>query len=151
MNRRTKMLTIAVLIILVLGVPVSILALWVATTFGSNAGSPELAKEWRHQLKQYKSLAEAKAADPTLEAITLANGEWLFGHAQDSHGIWRRGGGTMVMKDSNHETHAFLGAHVCGPNYIGRVSGGDRTQDLGSFYKEMIVLGFHEYKFDKQP
>ena len=148
MKRRAKLIIIAILIILVVGPPVSILGLWFATTFGSNAGSSKLAKEWRDQLNQYKSLDEAKAADPTLEVLTLTNGEWLFGHAQDSHGIWRRGGGTMVIKDSNGETHAFLGGHVCGPYYIGRVSYGVGSQNLVSFYKEVIALGFHEYKFD---
>ena len=145
MKRRTKVTIIAILIIIVFGAPVSIFGLFLAATFGSNAGSPELAKEWRDQLNQYKSPNSARAADPTLEVFTLANGEWLFGHAQDSHGIWHRGGGTIVVKDSNGTIHAFLGGHVCGPNYIGHVSYG---ADLVSFYKDVISLGFHEYKFD---
>lgn len=147
MRRRTKILiVIAIPLLLVFAVPVAFFALWFAVEAGSDAGSPELAQEWRVEFNQYATYQEAEAADPTIEVVKFDNGEWLIGRAQNSHGIWRRGGGTVVVKDSNGDTRAFLGGHVCGDGFLSW-GFGERV-DLTSFYGRVAENGFKEYSFD---
>ena len=121
MKRRTKVVLIALPILVVIGVPMTFFAFWFAVSAGTDAGSPDLAREWRDELNKYKSVREAIDADPAVEAVAFDTGQWVFGRAQSSHGIWLRGGGTLVVKDSNGEIHAFLGGHVCGNRYLRRV------------------------------
>ncbi len=145
MKRRTKVVLIALPILVVIGVPMTFFALWFAAASGSDRGSPELAREWREQFSQYKTRDEAHAADPNVKVIGFDNGEWVFGRVQDSHGIWLRGGGTLVAKDSNGETHAFHG-HVCGGDFLKRVSRSNSS--LESFYTGLSECGFREFSSD---
>ena len=149
MKRRTKVVLIALPILVVIGVPMTFFAFWFAVSAGTDAGSPDLAREWRDQLNKYKSDREAKDADPTVEAVAFDNGQWVFGRAQNSHGIWRRGGGTLVVKDSNGEIHAFHGGHVCGNRFLGRVF--STASNLESLYARLSEWGFREYSFESPP
>ena len=142
MRKRTKILLIATPIFLVLLVPVAFFALYAFVSFGSDAGSPELAAEWRDELASYESPQTAMLADAAIEHVTFDNGDWLIGRAQDSHGMWRRGGGTMVVFDSNGESRVFFG-HVCGSGFIG--CGFIEHADLQSFYARVVENGFEEY------
>ena len=83
-------------------------------------------------------------ADATIEHVIFENGEWLIGRAQDRHGMWRRGGGTLVIRDCNDETHVFFG-HVCGPDYISWGFG--KHDNLKSFCGSVKESGFEEYAF----
>lgn len=146
MKRRTKVILIAFPIVVMLGVPLTFFAIWFAASASSDAGSPDLAREWRDELNMFRTHREATAADPTVEVVTFDNGEWIFGRAQNSHGIWRKGGGTLVVKDSNGEAHAFLGGHVCGNDYL--YFGFKGVSDLESFYTRLAECGFQEYSFE---
>lgn len=145
MKTRTKVILIATPIVLFLLAPGAFFAFWIIVAFGSDAGSPALAAEWRDEFTAYQAPAAATATDPTIEHIAFENGDWLIGRAQNSHGMWRRGGGTLVVKDSNGETHAFFG-HVCGGGFL-RWGFGEHT-DLRSFYKRVTEYGFQEYNFE---
>ena len=142
MRTRTRILLIATPIVLVLlaAVAFSIVAAGV-----SDQGSPELAAEWRDELAAFETPQDATLKDSTIEHVKFDNGDWLIGRAQDSHGMWRRGGGTVVVKDSNGETHAFFG-HVCGGGFISWGFG--EHADLQSFYARVTENRFHEYDFE---
>ena len=141
---RTKVILIATPVALVLLTPVAFFAVWIFVAYGSDTGSPELAAEWRNELLEYQTYTAAIEADATIEHVTFENGEWLIGRAQDSHGMWRRGGGTLVIRDCNDETHVFFG-HVCGPDYISWGFG--KHDNLKSFYGSVKESGFEEYAF----
>lgn len=117
---------------------------WAASA-GSSRGSPELAAEWRDHLAQFDSPEAATAADPDIIVYRFANGEWVFGRAANSHGIWHRGGGTIVVKDSSGQIRAFFG-HVCGSGILGPgVS--DLEQSPESWYERMTETSFQEHSF----
>lgn len=142
MKKRTKIILIAAPIALVLLAPVAFFGFWIVVAGGSDAGSPELAAEWRDDLAEYSTPDDATANNPDIEHVAFPNGEWFVGRAQDSHGMWRRGGGTVVIKDSNGETHVFFG-HVCGGRFLSW-GFGDHA-NLTSFYARMVENGFTEY------
>ena len=98
--------------------PCGFLGLMVAVQGGSDRGSPALAAEWRDRLAQYPDPDAARSADPEVLVVRCRNGEWAFGCSKDSHGVWRRGGGTLVVRDSTGRTRAFFG-HVCGGEDLG--------------------------------
>ena len=94
-------------------IPCGFFGLWFAASAGTDRGSPTLAAEWRDHLARFDGPDDAVAADPEIAAMRFSNGEWALVKAQDSHGIWRRGGGTVVVRDSGGRTRVFFG-HVCG-------------------------------------
>ena len=102
---------------LLLLLPCGLFGFWFAVEVGSSSGSPELAAEWWAAFLAALGPDEAAAADPDVVVLRFPNGEWAFGKSQDSHGIWRRGGGTLVVRDSRGRVRAFFG-HVCGPRYM---------------------------------
>jgi hypothetical protein len=146
MKWRTKALLIALPVIILVGAPVAFLGFWIYVSGGTDAGSPELAKQWRDELSNYGSLHEVKSADPTVEIVEFDSGEWLYGRAQNSHGNWRDGG-TVVVRDSSGQTRAFLGGHVCGNGFLREAF--DGAPDLKSFYDQIAATGFQEYSFDQ--
>jgi hypothetical protein len=144
MKKRTKIILIATPLILVLLAPIAFFALWILAAGGSDAGSPELAAEWRDDLAKYSTPEDVLVTDSDVEHVTFSNGEWLIGRAQDSHGMWRRGGGTVVTRDSNGKTRVFFG-HVCGGGFLSWGFG--EHADLNSFYDRVTENGFTEYNF----
>src|SRR5215218_10203954 len=80
---------------------------WVASA-GSDRGSPSLAAEWKADLLAAAGPDDAAARDPEVVVLRFADGGWAFGKAQDSHGVWRRGGGTLVVRDSRGRVRAFF-------------------------------------------
>ena len=90
----------------------------------------EASRTSRHQYREgvpsaaRKLIAEMDAIDDPDAAVALhtdwfqhrfSNGEWIFGHGIDSHGLSMAGQGTLVIKDSRGRTRVFFG-HVCGTN-----------------------------------
>ena len=142
MKKRTKIILIATPFLLVLLAPVAFFAFWIVAAGGSDRGSPELAAEWRDELASYETPEAAMLADTAIEHIRFDNGDWLIGRAQNSHGMWRRGGGTMVLADSGGQTRIFFG-HVCGGGFIRRGFG--EHPDLQSFYARVMESGFEEH------
>lgn len=142
MKKRTKIILIATPIALIFLTPVAFFAFWILAAGGSDAGSPKLAAEWRDDLAKYPTPDAAIDADTTIEHVRFPNGDWLIGRAQDSHGMWRRGGGTVVIKDSNGDTRVFFG-HVCGGGFISWGFG--EHPDLISFYNRVSENEFTEY------
>ena len=102
----------------ILLLPCGFFGLMVAVQGGSDRGSPALAAEWRDELAHYADPVAAQSADPEILVVRCRNGKWAFGRSKDSHGVWRRGGGTVVVRDSTGRTRAFFG-HVCGGNDLG--------------------------------
>lgn len=140
MKGTRRFLKIAGILVAALVTPfIFFFALWVAASFGSDRGSPELASEWRQMLSEFDDPDAATAADGRVWAIRCENGEWMFGIAQGSHGIWRRGGGTVVTKDSNGDLRSYRG-HVCWP--IGSPFRGGSTESLAEVYEGIVNLGF---------
>ncbi|WP_162660593.1 hypothetical protein [Tuwongella immobilis] len=122
--------------------PCGFFGLWMAAASGSDRGSPALAAEWRDQLAQFPDPDSAKAADPSMIVVRCENGDWVFGRTQSSHGVWLRGGGTVVMRDSGGRIRAFFG-HVCGGDYLPGSFG--RLPDLAAFYAAVVTDGFVEH------
>ena len=146
MKPRTKLLLILTPLALVILSPVAFFAIYVAASLGSDQGSPVLAGEWRKELDKYATPEDAVKADPTIQVVKFKNGEWLFGRSQNSHGIWLRGGGTMVMKDSRGEIRAYAG-HVCGPRFLSSGWGSREDADLDKFYSDLKECSFVDLKF----
>ena len=133
-------LKLGVIVIAVLAMPfVAFFGLWIASSAGSDRGSPKLASEWSHQLSEFTDPDAAVASNKRVWVIDCENGEWMFGLAQGSHGIWRRGGGTVVTKDSNGDVRSYRG-HVCCST--GTPFRGSATDDLATLYQEITDLGF---------
>jgi hypothetical protein len=125
----------------------SFFAVWVFTAAGSSKGSPALAAEWRQELSAYQTPAEGKAADNSMFVLRFTTDEWVFGRAQSSHGIWRRGGGTVVIKDSKGNVRTFFG-HVCGSGHLPSFS---KLFSLSEFYQELAREGFREFPKPMNP
>lgn len=126
--------------------PCAFFGFWAAAAGGSDKGSPELAQEWKVELARYQTPQEAKAKNPNIIVVEFANGEWVFGRSQSSHGMWKRGGGTTVVKDSKGQIRAFFG-HVCGDGQLGANWG---KPDLAGYYKETLAVAganFTEYQY----
>jgi hypothetical protein len=102
-------------------------------------GSPELASEWKSLLAPLNDPDDAKQKYPDIQVWRFGN-EWLMGFSQDSHGLWRRGGGTLVIKDSLGKTRVYFG-HVCGPEFGGFCQG---AGSLSEFYRLLIMSSFVE-------
>ena len=115
-----------------------ILGFWAAASGGSEKGSPVLAAKWKDELNQYSTPDEAKAKNRDVIVLEFQSGEWVFGLARSSHGMWKRGGGTVVLKDSNGQIRAFFG-HVCGEGMLGATW--EKT-NLARFYQETLSCEF---------
>jgi len=127
-------------------VPLAFFGLWWAASAGSSQGSPELAAEWQAELSQYQSPDEAQTKDPKVIVVRFSDGSWVFGRCQSSHGVWKRGGGTVVVKDSKGQVRAFFG-HVCGDENLGAVW---EHWNLDLYYWKTLDPaegGFVEYHF----
>jgi hypothetical protein len=107
-------------------------------------GSEDLAREWRTAFLQYPDPAAAVAADAMIVVLKFENGEWAIGKSQDSHGGWRYGGGTLVIRDSHGRTRAFFG-HVCGPRFLYMHRD---NPSLDRLYEELAEEGFVRFQFD---
>lgn len=130
---------------LLLLLPCGFYGLWFAVSVGSDDGSPRLAAEWRAALEAAPGPDEAAAADPDVVVLRFPTGEWVFGKSQDSHGIWRRGGGTLVVRDSRGRVRAFFG-HMCGPRYMADAFG-TANPSLDAFYRRVVEDRKVEYLF----
>jgi hypothetical protein len=145
MRRRRTVLWVLIGCAVVLVPPCGFYGLWFAVSAGSDSGSPELAAEWRAALLAATGPDEAAASDPDVVVLRFPNGEWVFGKSQDSHGIWRRGGGTLVVRDSQGRVRAFFG-HMCGPRYM-EDAFGTNNPSLDAFYDRVVEYGKVEYTF----
>lgn len=123
----------------VLLVPSGFLGLYVAASGGSNRGSPRLAAEWKAELSTYANPDEATAANPEVIVVRFRDSDqWVMGLTRSSHGMWKRGGGTMVVKDSTGAVRVFFG-HVCGEGLLPSAYFG-----LSQFYDELKSTGMVE-------
>ncbi len=125
--------------------PCGFYGFWWAVSAGSNRGSPALAAKWRAALLAASGPDAAAAADPDVVVLRFPNGEWVFGKSQDSHGVWRRGGGTLVVRDSRGRVRAFFG-HMCGSRYMAWAFGTDNPS-LDAFYDRVVRDGKVEHTF----
>lgn len=107
----------------------------------SDRGSTRLATEWRAKLRAFPSYEQAKQHDPEIQGRQFRNGEWVFGYARDSHDLWHRGGGTLVVRDSRGNMRVFFG-HVCGPEPY--FFSNPQTRNLDEFYGDLRMWGFIE-------
>ncbi len=142
MQRRKMFLIVGVL--LLLGTAACMVsALLINYAAGVNIrGSAELASEWKANLEPLTVSADDLRKDhPDLEVVLFSNGEWVIGTDKNSHGLFARGGGTIVVKDSRGQIRAFFG-HVCGPHYL-QTFFRDIT-DLDRFYARMNQFRFTE-------
>lgn len=143
MKRRRTILWVMLGCGVLFAVPCGFFGFWAAAAGGSSAGSPELAAEWRDHLAQFPTPDAAAAADPEVIVLRFPNGEWAFGRAQSSHGMWVRGGGTMVIRDSTGRTRAFFG-HVCGWGHLSDFS--SSLWNLEEYYEHLTKTGFTEHQ-----
>jgi hypothetical protein len=112
---------------------------------GRSSGSNSLAAEWRDQLSQHADPEKAQAVIPEIVTLRFRNGEWVFGLSKDSHGMWRRGGGTLVVRDSRGLIRVFFG-HVCGSGHLGEYE--RDIPSLEAYYDHLVKYGFKEQLFD---
>jgi hypothetical protein len=146
MTKRQIVLTLALIMGALLAVPCLFFGFWGAASAGSDKGSSELAEKWRSELRNYQTPEEAVSKNKDVIIVRFANGEWVFGLCQSSHGVWKRGGGTVVVKDSNGQIRAFFG-HVCGEGALGAVWEHDT---LDRYYRTILdpaETSFVEHKF----
>ena len=122
--------------------PCGFFGLWIAAAGGSNKGSPTLATEWRDHLARYADPDAAQLADPEIIILRCQNGEWAFGRSSNSHGMWIRGGGTIVVRDSVGRTRVFFG-QVCGRYDLG--ARGSEPISLDAYYEGMAESRFVEH------
>lgn len=120
--------------VIILGVIAALVlaAYMLLSTATDDRGSPELAQEWKEVLEPLATPEVAVRNNPDIQVARLRNGDWAFGLCRDSHGPRNRGGGTLVVKDSQAKTRVFFG-HVCGPRYIEMGCSG--AASLDEFYK----------------
>jgi hypothetical protein len=119
-----------------------------AMAFGMGKGDARYAVRWRDRLSALPDPDSAKAAYSSIQSKRFANGEWIFGVSSDSHDShW---GGTIVVKDSTGQIHAYFG-HVCGPNRLEYMF--YKTQSLREFYALPDFGNFHlrEFEFPNPP
>ena len=146
MKRRRPLLRLAIVLGAVLLIPGVCLAVLRVVFAVNDRGSPELAAEWKAELSQYRTPEEAQAKSRDIIVLRFGDdaGGWVFGRCQDSHGAWRRGGGTVVVKDSKGQVRAFFG-HVCGAGNLGAAW---EQWSLEDFYKKTLGEGrFVEHHF----
>lgn len=143
MKKRRVLRWVAIGVVGLSLIPCGFFGFWFAVASGSSTGSPSLAAEWRDRLNQYADPNSAHVADPEIVVVRFKNGEWVYGLSQNSHGIWYRGGGTLVVKDSKGQTRAFFG-HVCGGGHIGHVADME-LPSLDEYYKSLESI-FKEHQ-----
>jgi hypothetical protein len=115
MTRSTKVLFIAVPVVVVLGCVGAIVRV------APESGGPtrdEFVRESSSILQAVSSPQEAEGAIKRCGTVYFPNGEWVTGVGIDSHS-WRRAKDTLVVRDSRGQVRAFVG-HVCGPNWMPR-------------------------------
>ena len=113
-----------------------------------DSGSPELVQEWRAVLKPLADPKSASEKHPLVQSKRFADGEWVFGLCQDSHGLLRSGGGTIVVKDSRGAVRTFFG-HVCGPHALNGLWA--HRKSLDEFYSYLLHDGgFEEYQWAQE-
>jgi hypothetical protein len=143
MQRRKKMLVTGIL--LLLGTMACLVAaMFINGVVGvTDSGDPELASEWKTVLTPLTlSTGEIRKEHSGLEVVSFPNGEWVIGFAQNSHGLFVRGGGTFVVKDSRGHIRIFFG-HICGPHFLRTFF--RETADLDRFYLRLKHLKFTEH------
>jgi hypothetical protein len=114
-----------------------------AMAFGMGKGDPRYAVHWRDRLSALSDPDSAKAAYSSIQSKRFPNGEWVFGVSSDSHDShW---GGTIVVKDSTGQIHAYFG-HVCGPNRLEYIL--STAESLREFYGHHDFETFHLREFD---
>src|SRR5262245_52108453 len=125
-------------------IPCGFFGFWAAAAGGSNKGSSELAAKWKADLSQYPTPEEAQAKNRDVVVLKFDSGEWAFGLCQSSHGMWKRGGGAVVVKDSKGQVRAFFG-HVCGEGMLGATWA---KASLTAYYHETLTceFGFTEHR-----
>lgn len=114
------------------------LSAWV---FGMGEGNPAYATKWRDRFTSLPDPETAQTAYPEVQSKRFPNGEWIFGVSSDSHSShW---GGTVVLKESTGEIHAYFG-HVCGHYRLQKIF--NNAKSLQDFYQDEQWKGhFHEY------
>lgn len=121
-----------------LGCPCVFFGSWGAAAAVNDSGSPELAEEWRERLLPIDS---PETAARVAMSKRWPNGEWVAWLSAESHGIWVRGGGTVVIKDSRGQVRAFFG-HVCGGFFLPC-----DCKSLDEFYAR-VAQKYREHHFD---
>lgn len=122
--------------------PGAFFILWIAAAGGSDAGSPELAREWAEEISQYNADSNRDPHDCAF-VVACEDGDWAIGRAQGSHGMWKEGGGTVVVRDANGSMRYFSG-HVCS-EALGDVLPRDRKyHSLQSFFEDLTET--HDFK-----
>jgi hypothetical protein len=80
------------------------------------------------------------ARNPDWFAVRCVNGEWVFGHGINSHGL-HPGHGTLVLRDSRGRVRIFFG-HVCGPNGgLDWLATARQPMTLDGFYDMLAEFG----------
>jgi hypothetical protein len=82
--------------------------------YSDAGGLPSVARRLKAEMEPIPDPDTALRLHPDWAAARLGNGEWIFGHGIDSHGL-APGRGTLVVKDSRGRVRIFFG-HVCGTN-----------------------------------
>ena len=77
-------------------------------------GVPSVGRRLKAEMEGIPNPDSALLRNPDWFAIRCLNGEWVFGHGINSHGLGP-GHGTLVVKDSRGRIRIYFG-HVCGPN-----------------------------------
>ena len=107
-------------------------------------GSPEYASQWRDIFEGISSPEIAQARYPEVQARRFPNGEWIYGVCRDSHE--HQDGGTVVVKDSGGNIHAFFG-HVCGSEFLASDLMHRDPKSLDEFYRLGPWELFKEHPF----
>ncbi len=95
-------------------------------------GTPSVARRLKAEMESIQDPDEALRQHPDWALVRFPNGQWLFGHGVNSHGL-RVGRGTLVVKDSRGQVRIFFG-HVCGTNQFLDNPDFWQFQSLNNFY-----------------
>ena len=118
--------------------PVGLFGFYIAASLGSDAGSPVLATEWAKELEAFDN-GQNRDSHESSFVLEGKDGSWLVGRARGSHGIWKRGGGTIVVRDNKEVTRYFSG-HVCSEGLKDTVYEGMREYpSVGEFLDELVL------------
>jgi hypothetical protein len=106
-----------------------------------------LAEEWKHVLEPFENVEDAVQKEPLVQGKRFPDGDWVFGLCRDSHGRFKQGGGTLVVKDSRGKVRAFFG-HVCG--WLALEAMLREQKSLDEFYEYLLQhWQFQEYQWTK--